>query len=265
MPGIFLAGGIGAMSAPLLWMLLTAFTRESALYDLTRWPLTPHDFTTQNVTRLFATTGMMRWTINSVLLASMSAFITIVVAFPAAYAVARINSPHARIFGSTLILAYALPPSLLVIPLFTIAARIGLYDSPMLLVIVYAAMATPIATWLLVQYVGQIPQSVDDIARLDGCRTPQLLIGVILPATRGGIAITYVFSFLLAWGEYIYALTLMSSPEHKTIPVGIALLQGGDIYNWGMMMAGAAIASLPALAIVGIIRGALRLVAPQHT
>ena len=68
---------------------------------------------------------------------------------------------------------------------------------------------------------------------------------------------TFVFAFLLAWGEYIYALTLISTPRWKTVPVGIALLQGGDIYNWGMIMAGATIASLPALAIVSIIKSAI--------
>lgn len=234
--------------APFAWMLVTALTRETALYNLDHW-FTRSDLTMQNFTHLFRATAMFAWLWNSTILAVCGSTLSIVVSFPAAYAVARIDSIHPRFFAKSVIAAYGLPPTAVALPVFFVASRLGIEGSPLLVVVMYGAMTCPVAVWLLTQYINQVPRSIDESARLDGAGTLRLLGTVILPAVAHGVAITFAFAFLLAWGEYSYALMLLD-PAWRTVPVGLAQLEGGDVYSWGMIMAGSLVACLPALLVV---------------
>ena len=143
-------------------------------------------------------------------------------------------------------MTYLVPPTLLFIPLANIIRTFQLGDTPWALILTYPTFLIPFCTWLLMGYFKTIPKELEECARIDGATRFGAMIRIIFPIAVPGILSAGIFAFTLSWNEFIYALVFLSSPEKKTVPVGVVSeLIRGDIYFWGQLMAGALLGSIP--------------------
>jgi multiple sugar transport system permease protein len=143
-------------------------------------------------------------------------------------------------------MAYLVPPSILFIPLATVVVQFGLFDSPLALILVYPTFLVPFCTWLLIGYFKSIPYELEECALVDGATRLQILRRITLPLAVPGLISAGIFSFTLSWNEFIYALAFIQSSANKTVPVAILTeLVSGDVYQWGALMAGSLLGSLP--------------------
>jgi len=143
-------------------------------------------------------------------------------------------------------MTYLVPQIILFIPLAAIIFRLGLWDKHLALILVYPTFLIPFGTWLLMGYFKSIPHEIEECAMIDGASRIQCLVRIILPLSLPGILSVFIFSFTLSWNEFLYALVFLSSPQNKTIPIGVVTeLIRGDIYMWGPLMAGALLGSVP--------------------
>ncbi len=232
---------------PFYWMVVTTFKSNDELYnfkDFTPyWVAHP---TLANLHKLFFETDYPQWLWNTMLISVAATFISLVCAVCAAYAIERVRFTGARITGMVIFLAYLVPPSILFIPLATMVFKYGLFDSPFALILTYPTFLIPFCTWLLMGYFRSIPYELEECALIDGASRMQILIKILLPLSVPGLISAGIFAFTLSWNEFIYALTFISSTEHKTVPVGVLTeLVEGDVYHWGSLMAGALMGSLP--------------------
>jgi multiple sugar transport system permease protein len=148
--------------------------------------------------------------------------------------------------GLSIYLAYLVPPSILFIPLATMVFQLGLFDSPMALILTYPTFLIPFCTWLLIGYFKSIPYELEECALIDGASRLQILWQITLPLAIPGLISAGIFAFTLSWNEFIYALAFIQSAENKTVPVAVLTqLVEGDVYHWGSLMAGALLGSIP--------------------
>ncbi|TIR54826.1 MAG: carbohydrate ABC transporter permease, partial [Mesorhizobium sp.] len=156
----------------------------------------------------------------------------------------------ARQVGLAVFLAYLVPPSILFIPLSVMVFNLGLYDTPFALILTYPTFLIPFCTWLLMGYFRSIPFELEECALIDGATRWQILTKIVLPLSVPGLISAGIFAFTLSWNEFIYALTFIQSSEKKTVPVGVLTeLVRSDVYEWGALMAGALIGSLPVVVL----------------
>ncbi|RDJ22476.1 carbohydrate ABC transporter permease [Bosea caraganae] len=232
---------------PFYWMALTAIKPDDQLIEMDKvspfWTWTP---TFKHFYKLLFESEYPRWLWNTMFIATCATFISLVASVLAAYAIVRLRFKGATAVGALIFLAYLVPPSILFIPLATVIYKVGLFDTPLALILVYPTILIPFSTWLLMGYFKTIPYELEECALIDGASRSQILIQIILPLAIPGLISAFIFSFTLCWNEFIYALTFLSSTQNKTVPVAIVNeFVDGDIYRWGSLMAGALAGSLP--------------------
>jgi len=198
-----------------------------------------------------------RYTLNSLIVASCSTVLTLMVGSLAAFAFARFQFAGKNIFLLVFLLSQMLPGASVIIPLFQLLQRIGLYDTHLGLILVHTALLLPFVIWLLYGFFLGIPGEVEDAALIDGCSRMQSLWKVILPLSLPGIGATALFAFLGSWNEFFFALLLTSSDSTKTIPVGIGLFVGEYLDVWNQMSAAAVLFSVPPLILFMLTRKTL--------
>src|SRR5205085_4583554 len=148
--------------------------------------------------------------------------------------------------GLAIYLGYLVPPSILFIPLSTMVFKLGLFDNPVSLILTYPTFLVPFCTWLLIGYFKSIPYELEECALIDGASRLQILRRITLPLAIPGLISAGIFAFTLSWNEFIYALAFIQSTEMKTVPVAVLTeLVTGDVYQWGSLMAGALLGSVP--------------------
>ncbi|MDM0072536.1 carbohydrate ABC transporter permease [Variovorax sp. J31P207] len=231
---------------PFYWMAITAVKPEVELLSREGnpfWVITP---TLAHFHKLLFETAYPQWLWNTVLVSVVSTFGSLVVSVLAAYAIERLRFKGARQTGLAIFLAYLVPPSILFIPLANVVFNLGLFDTRWALVLTYPTFLIPFCTWLLMGYFRSIPAELEECALIDGANRWQILVKIVLPLAVPGLISAGIFAFTLSWNEFIYALTFVSSSEIKTLPVGVVTeLVQGDVYQWGPLMAGALLGSLP--------------------
>jgi multiple sugar transport system permease protein len=232
---------------PFYWMALTAVKPDEQLIDMDHfnpfWTTAP---TLKHINKLLFESAYPRWLWNTMYVAVAATMLSMVASVLAAYAIVRLRYRGAQLVGATIFLAYLVPPSILFIPLASVIYQYGLFDSPLSLILVYPTILIPFSTWLLMGYFRTIPFELEECALIDGASRWQILTRIILPLAVPGLISAFIFSFTLCWNEFIYALTLLSSTQNKTVPVAIVNeFVDGDIYRWGSLMAGALVGSLP--------------------
>jgi multiple sugar transport system permease protein len=164
----------------------------------------------------------------------------------AGYALARLRFRLAGGLGTSIFVTYLVPPTLLFIPLADIIRTFRLADSAWALILTYPTFLIPFCTWLLMGYFKTIPRELEECARIDGASRIQAMVRIIFPIATPGILSAGIFAFTLSWNEYLYALVFISSTEVKTAPVAaVTELIRADHYEWGSLMAGALLTSLP--------------------
>ena len=232
---------------PFYWMVLTSVKPNAQLVDMNThnpfWVVNP---TLDHIKRLLFETAYPRWLWNTMYVAAAATTLSIFASVLAAYAIARLRFRGSQIIGASIFMAYLIPPSILFIPLASVIHFYGLFDTPLALILVYPTILIPFSTWLLMGYFKTIPFELEECALIDGASRWQILTKIIVPLAVPGLISAFIFSFTLCWNEFIYALTLISSVQNRTVPVAIVSeLVDGDVYRWGSLMAGAMLGSLP--------------------
>jgi multiple sugar transport system permease protein len=236
------------LAFPFFWMAVTSFKPEAQVYDPTKvWTFHP---TLANYGFLFHHTGYLRWLRNSTLVGIVVVLITLAVAIPAGYALARLSGRVGRSLGVAIFMTYLVPPTLLFLPLSRVVSKLGLGDRLWALILVYPSFTIPFAIWLLMGFFKAIPQELEDAALVDGCSRLGALVRIVLPVSLPGIITVVIFTFSLVINEFVYAITFISSSTNRTLTVGVPTdLIRGDLFNWPGIMAAILIPSIP-LALV---------------
>ena len=239
---------------PLLWMVMTSLKTNAELYDLGQNPfLVRRGVTWEHYRFLFERTAFPLWFRNSALVAVATTAVSVLLAILAGYALARLRFRGAEAVSTLVFVVYLVPTTLLFIPLARVVQVLGLSNSLWALIVTYPAFVVPFATWMLTAYFSTIPRELEDSALVDGCSRVRALRHVILPVARPGIITASLFAFTLAWGEFIYALTFISTTNLKTVTAGVVVsLIRGDVFFWGSLMAGALSASLPVVLLFSL-------------
>ncbi|HFA59803.1 MAG TPA: carbohydrate ABC transporter permease [Rhodospirillales bacterium] len=232
---------------PFYWMTITMLKSNEELLNYKDYnPLFVYSPTLANVYKLLFETDYPRWLTTTMTVAVVSTFISLFASVLAAYAIQRLRFRGSQWVGLAIYLAYLVPPSILFIPLATMVFKLGLFDSPMALILTYPTFLIPFCTWLLIGYFKSIPYELEECALIDGASRLQILWKITLPLAVPGLISAGIFAFTLSWNEFIYALTFIQSSEKKTVPVAVLTqLVEGDIYHWGSLMAGALLGSVP--------------------
>jgi multiple sugar transport system permease protein len=152
-----------------------------------------------------------------------------------------------------ILLAYAFPGIIVLIPIYGFFAQLGLIDSLLALIIVNTTFALPFSIWMMRSFLGTIPRDIEEAARMDGAPTPVILRRILVPLLLPGIAAVAVFAFISSWTEYVFASVLILSDAMRTIPVGFAGIIGQYQIDWGLLLAGATLAILPVVVIFALI------------
>ena len=232
---------------PFYWMTITAFKPNDEMLDYKHSnPFWINHPTLQNIRKLLFETDYPHWLLTTMGVAVGATFLSLFASVLAAYAIQRLRFRGANYVGLAIYLAYLVPPSILFIPLATMVFQLGLFDSPFALVLTYPTFLIPFCTWLLIGYFKSIPYELEECALIDGASRLQILRRITLPLAVPGLISAGIFAFTLSWNEFIYALAFIQSSEKKTVPVAILTeLVQGDVYQWGSLMAGSLLGSLP--------------------
>jgi multiple sugar transport system permease protein len=237
------------LAFPFFWMAVTSFKPEAQVYDPTKvWNFHP---TLASYGYLLHHTGYLRWLRNSCFVGVMVVLITLVVALPAGYALARLAGKVGRTLGVAIFLTYLVPPTLLFLPLSRVVSQyLHLSDRLWSLIVIYPSFTIPFAIWLLMGFFKTIPQELEDAALIDGCSRFGAFVRIVLPSSIPGILTVVIFTFSLVVNEFVYAITFISSSTNRTLTVGVPTdLIRGDLFNWPGIMAAILIPSIP-LALV---------------
>jgi multiple sugar transport system permease protein len=232
------------LAFPFVWMAVTSIKPQGEVYELGKtWRFSP---TLENYGYLFHHTGYVRWIRNSCLVGLVVVLITLAVAVPAGYALARLAGRVGRTLGVAIFLTYLVPPTLLFLPLSRVVSQLGLEDRLWALILVYPSFTIPFAIWLLMGFFKSIPQELEDAALIDGCSRFGALVRIVFPISAPGILTVVIFTFSLVVNEFVYAITFITSSTNRTLTVGVPTdLIRGDLYNWPGIMAAVLIPSIP--------------------
>jgi multiple sugar transport system permease protein len=237
---------------PILWLFSASLSTQAELYAIPPHWIPQHltfqnyldiifpNLATSSVPRTFAVALM-----NSFKIASAVTVICIVIGSLAAYALVRIPFRFNRTIQLGIIATRMIPEVSLILPLFIIASSLGLINKPIVLIVAYMSFALPYAIWMMAAFFQTVPIELEDAARIDGCTRLGILFWVVMPISVPGLVSTAMFTFLLAWDEFFYALIFTSTLAAKTAPVAIAEFVGRYAVNINGMMAGGIIAALP--------------------
>lgn len=235
------------LAFPFYWMLITTFKTTRDLHNTANNPYIFNDPPTLHHLRvLFADTQYLQWLANTAFAGAAVVVITLALAIPAGYALARLTGAWAHTLGVAIFLTYLVPPTILFIPFSRIIATLGLQDSLWSLVLVYPSFTVPFCTWLLMGFFKAIPRDLEDAAMIDGLSRLGAFVKVTLPVSLAGILTVIIFAFTLVTQEFVYGVTFITSSANYTVSVGVpTFLVRGDVYFWGSMMAACLIASVP--------------------
>jgi multiple sugar transport system permease protein len=233
------------LAFPFVWMFVTSLKPEAQVYDPTKtWSFHP---TLASYGFLFHQTNYVRWIENSCFVGVLVVLITLLVAMPAGYALARLSGGIGRSMGIGIFLTYLVPPTLLFLPLSRVVAQyLHLSDRLWSLVVIYPSFTIPFAVWLLMGFFKTVPQELEDAALVDGCSRLSALVRIVFPVSLPGILTVVIFTFSLVINEFVYAITFITSAANRTLPVGVPTdLIRGDLFDWPGIMGAILIPSIP--------------------
>ncbi|MEV0774179.1 carbohydrate ABC transporter permease [Streptomyces sp. NPDC050433] len=242
------------LAFPFLWLISTAFkpARELGSLHPTWIPDSP---TLENFRQAFDEQPLLRAAGNSLTVALGAALISVVIATPMAYVMARRRSRLATAATGWVVVSQAFPFVLVIIPLFLVLKNLHLINSLFGLIMVYVVWSLPFALWMLVGYVRAVPAELEEAAAVDGAGRLRTLVSVTVPLLAPGIVATTMFAFITAWNEFFFALVLLKSPEKQTLPVILTHFLGAEgVADLGPLAAAAFLATIPSLVIFAIIQ-----------
>jgi ABC-type glycerol-3-phosphate transport system permease component len=226
---------------PTAWVIVASFKTPATMFAATRW-----EFTFDNYISVMRE-GFGQNILNSLVLCIGSVLISTVIAVNAAYAFSRGNFRYRRVLFGSVLFGQTFPWIVLVTPVFILFARMGLLNNWLSMIFIYVAVSLPFSIYLLVGYLRAVPKSLDEAALLDGATRLQIVWKIIFPIMLPGIVATATYAFLLCWSEYLFAVTLLTQDEMKTMPLALYLYFGENVTEWGNVMAASALTTIPTL------------------
>lgn len=246
--GAILALLAGAVFAgfPVLWMLVSSFKSNTEIFEY------PPRFITENFSldayvTILTDPEKVRFFINSYVVSLSVTALTLVVAILAAYAFSRFEFRGKRVINVVIISVQAVPPITLLIPYFGLVVTLGLYNTYPGLILTYMVFTLPYAIIMMTGYFNTLPRELDEAVRVDGAGSMTALWRILVPIATPGIVSVGIYTFMIAWNEYLFALTLTRTNDMRTVPIGIQLLMGQHSYEWNEMMAMSILGSIPVL------------------
>jgi multiple sugar transport system permease protein len=236
------------LAFPFYWMLVTALKTDPDLYNTENVPFKFQEGspTTRNFEFLFESTQYRTWLENTALVGAVVVVITLLLAVPAGYALARLSGSWGQSVGVGIFLTYLVPPTLLFLPLSRVIAELGLQDKLTSLMLVYPSFTVPFSTWLLMGFFKTIPPELEDAARVDGASRLGTLVRIVFPISIPGILTVVIFTFSLVVNEFVYAITFITTSTERTVSAGVPTeLIRGDVFFWGGLMAATLIPAIP--------------------
>ncbi|MER7660774.1 MULTISPECIES: carbohydrate ABC transporter permease [unclassified Streptomyces] len=242
------------LAFPFLWLISTAFKPPRELGSLhPTW--IPENPTLANFRQAFDEQPLLQAAGNSLIAAVSAALISVLIATPMAYVMARNRTKLSTAATGWVVVSQAFPFVLVIIPLFLILKNLHLINTLAGLIMVYVVWALPFALWMLVGYVRAVPRELEEAAAVDGAGRLRTLVSVIAPLLAPGIVATALFAFITAWNEFFFALVLLKTPEKQTLPVVLTHFLGAEgAADLGPLAAAAFLATLPSLAIFAVIQ-----------
>ncbi|MGE0683274.1 MAG: carbohydrate ABC transporter permease [Candidatus Binatia bacterium] len=239
---------LGFCLFPIIWQLLTALKPTAELAVLP--PLLPTSLTLDHFATVFAERPFARILLNSVVVASGTTLLCLVIGAPAAFALAKLNVPARRPLLFGILSVSMFPPIAVVGALFLLLRFLQLRDTFWALIVSDTTFALPLTVWMLTSFFRDIPDDLLRAARVDGCTAFQALVYVFLPVVTPGLVTAALLAFVFTWNEFLFALTFTATEAARTAPVEISLFPGLHEMPWGEIAAAAMIVTLPILMIV---------------
>jgi multiple sugar transport system permease protein len=239
---------IGALYAglPVLWMLSSSFKQNTDIFANPP-QLIPSAPTLEAYTAIFTDPVKVRFFLNSYFVSLSVTLLTLVVAVLAAYALSRYEFPFKRVLNMIIVSVQAVPPITLLIPYFGLIMFLGLYNSYPGLILTYMVFTLPYAIIMMTGYFNTLPKELDEAVKVDGGSSWTALWRVLVPISVPGLVSVGIYTFMIAWNEYLFALTLTKTPDMRTVPIGIQLLMGQHSYEWNQMMSMSILGCIPIL------------------
>ena len=241
---------IGAivMVTPFIYMVSTSFKAQA--FVLTIPPqFIPHPATVGNYADAWTSQDFSRYFVNSLIVAIVSTAFSLLLSSMMAYAFARFEFPGRELMFRVLLLGLMVPAIMLIIPQFIVAKYLGLLDSLTGLVVFYVAGSLSLNTFLLRGFFETIPAELDQAMQVDGAGAFTRYYRLVLPLAKPALATATIFTFLASWDEFPWALTIINSPEKRTLPLAIQLFQGQNATQWGLVFAASLIAIVPVIIV----------------
>jgi ABC-type glycerol-3-phosphate transport system permease component len=250
--GVFLRWAAIALLAtfalfPIYWMLVIALTPTGFSRSLTG--LWPSAFTTENFTRIFAERPMVRWILNSILVAGLTSALSLLVGTSCGYALSRLRFRGAGLLMLVLLVTQMMPATSIVVPLYILFARVGLLDTMQGMVIGHVSLVLPLAIWMSKGFFDRIPSDLDGAARIDGCTRLSAWWYVALPLAAPGLAAIFIYGFVTSWHDFLFAHTLVHTPSRWTAANGIVSFRGEYFTLHEMQMAAALVFAAPVIVV----------------
>lgn len=245
--GLLIAGA-AVMIAPFLYMLSTSFKQQTLLFE-TPPRFIPKHGTLENYAEAWQSNSFGRYFLNSVIVAVLTTILSVWLSSMMAYAFARFRFPGQRLLFALLLVGLIVPAIMLIIPQFLLAKQLGLIDSRAGLVVFYVGTTLALNVFLLRGFFEGIPYELEEAMVVDGAGAFRRYRQLILPLSRPALATVTIFSFIASWDEFAWALTIINTPEKRTLPIAIALFQGQYLTSWNIVFAASVIAIVPVVAV----------------
>ena len=234
----------GFLLLPIYWLVVTSFKPLESLFVVPP-QLWPHEFTFANYVNQFDT-RLIRLFQNSLIVSGASAVLSTFAGSLCAYAISRFYFRGKNALLLFFLASMAFPVPLLMITMYSTFLQLGILDTYWALILGNTAMGLPLSVWLMTNFIDQIPVDMEEAALIDGASPFSVLIHIVLPMVRPGLAASGIFVFVTSWNELLMGLTFVSSPEVRTLPAGITLAFLGEFEgDWSEMMALAVMVTLP--------------------
>lgn len=239
---------LGALFAglPVLWMVAASFKSNQAIFAFPP-RLIDESFSFASYIEVFTNPEQLRFFFNSYLVSTLVTILTLVVGILAGYSFSRYVFRFKNLLNLIIIGVQSVPPITLLIPYFGLIVALGLYNSYWALIFTYMVFTLPYAIIMMTGYFNTLPRELDEAVMIDGGSSLTILWRVLVPISLPGIVSVGVYTFMLAWNEFLFALTLTKTNDMRTVPIGIQLLMGQHAYEWNQMMALSVLGSIPVL------------------
>ncbi|GAA1608690.1 carbohydrate ABC transporter permease [Actinoplanes couchii] len=244
--GLVLGGLFAAL--PVLWMLSTSLKSNGEVFQNPPQLITD-SFSFDAYTAILTDPAQLQFFLNSYIVAGSVTVLTLLVAILAGYAFSRFTFPGSRTINAVIVSVQAVPPITLVIPYFGLVVALGLYDTYPGLILTHMVFTLPYAIIMITAYLNTLPKELDESVKVDGGNGWTALWRILVPISVPGLIAVGVYTFMISWNEYLFALALTRTDEMRTVPIGIQLLMGQHSYEWNQMMAMSILGSIPVLVL----------------